>query len=152
MSVHTDENTTGALIFYAYIAAALSLSGLICRDLFNEYISRRKESGTQHSRKQSTYQLDRDVQIQTQISTLAALSALSFAVLSHSMLGFRLSRIKLGFLLISLSLSPTSGCGPPTHDSFETLEKLFATTVVGSGGHSSLWHISWLERVYDNRR
>ena len=86
MSGPSSENITGALTFYAYIAAALFLSGLICKDLVTEYFSRPREQRTQSGQVERKNGKKRDAH--TQISTLAALSSISFAVLSYHMLSF----------------------------------------------------------------
>ncbi|EXJ64125.1 hypothetical protein A1O7_00461 [Cladophialophora yegresii CBS 114405] len=87
MSTQTRENVVGALIFYAYIAGALALTGLICRDLMIMYnrFSGQKRKDVQVLRKDCG-RAKRGTQ--SRVSILAALSALSFAVLSYHMLNF----------------------------------------------------------------
>ena len=86
MSSHLEENTIGALLFYGYILSALFLTGLICRDLAGEYFATCKDRQVQ-PRPQKRIALPR-TEKQIQISTLAALSFLSFSVLSYHMLNF----------------------------------------------------------------
>ncbi|OCT53539.1 hypothetical protein CLCR_10447 [Cladophialophora carrionii] len=87
MSAQSSKNVAGALIFFAYIVGALVLTGLICRDLIIMYscFSRQKRKDIQASGKDSG-RTKRGTQ--SQVSILAALSALSFAVLTYHMLNF----------------------------------------------------------------
>ena len=68
-------NTTGAVVFLAYILAALLFLGLLCRDLVNAYISLPKSLRYQDS-------------LQKQIQTFAGLAVLSFSVLSYHMIDY----------------------------------------------------------------
>ncbi len=78
-------------MFFAYIVSALVLTGLICRDLLQEYsgYATRKRLRAQSARKDSDTGRPRaEHDIHLQVSILAALSAISFAVLSYHMLSF----------------------------------------------------------------
>ena len=85
MSKKSDSNVVGALTFYLYIVAALLLTGSICRDLLGEYYS--KPSRTKKKAKSEVKDGSRQETF-FQISVLAVLSTLSFAMLSYHMLSF----------------------------------------------------------------
>ncbi|KAJ9607150.1 hypothetical protein H2200_008222 [Cladophialophora chaetospira] len=83
------DNVTGALMFFAYMVAALVLTGLICRDLLNEYSTTRRECHTQSRDKNGNETKGRrSNETQAQVSIIAALATLSFAALSYHMLNF----------------------------------------------------------------
>ncbi len=73
MTTLKDQNVLGAIVFFSYIAAALGLTGLVTSDL-------KKEFSAWSSRRVR----DRNVRV----CLFAALSTLSFAVLSYHMLDF----------------------------------------------------------------
>lgn len=80
------DNVTGALVFFGYIVAALIFSGLIGGDLVKEYHltwERQRMEGKGRKGKDS-----RKLLTKLQVPILAALSTLSFAILSYHMLSF----------------------------------------------------------------
>ena len=89
MSSEDGDNVSGALMFFAYIVAALFLTALVCRDLLNEYRpTRERQSAQAKDKVGKNGKVNTEHDIQFQVSILAALSALSFAILSYHMLSF----------------------------------------------------------------
>jgi hypothetical protein len=79
MTTQKDNNVLGAIVFFSYIAAALALTGLVTSDL-------QKAFTTWSSRSRRGRSRDRDRSVR--VSLFAALSTLSFAVLSYHTLDF----------------------------------------------------------------
>ena len=88
MAVQNGDNVLGALMFFAYILLALFFTGLICRDLLQEYFdtATRKSHAARNDSKTGRVRADLDAPYQ--VSILAALASISFAVLSCHMLSF----------------------------------------------------------------
>ncbi|KEF59644.1 uncharacterized protein A1O9_04490, partial [Exophiala aquamarina CBS 119918] len=84
-----DEEILGATIFFAYIAAALLLTGFLTWDLAITYRIRRKSSHPLHGNG-SEYQVQSKLQgsNSVKIRTGGVLAAFSFATLSYHMLHF----------------------------------------------------------------
>jgi hypothetical protein len=79
MAMQKDNNVLGAIVFFSYIAAALALTGLVTSDLQKAFTA-----WSSRSRRSRIHDRDRSVRV----SLFAALSTLSFAVLSYRMLDF----------------------------------------------------------------
>lgn len=78
-----DDNVLGATIFFAYIAAALLLTGFLTWNLMHTY-QRRTTSNVRHVNGHGSVPGNPD----RKIKTAAAMAGLSFATLSYHMLHF----------------------------------------------------------------
>lgn len=88
MSVPTQDNVLGAVVFFSYIVAALLLTGILCIDVQKAF-SNRVLSTVQRQQRQTPRQVkEAGPDRKASTSLLAALATLSFAVLSYHMLNF----------------------------------------------------------------
>jgi hypothetical protein len=79
-----SDNVVGALLFYAYMIAALGLTGLICKDLCRDYSCRSLSRAQPKGKNDAQTPAPRS----WRVPALMILSGISFVTLSYHMLNF----------------------------------------------------------------